>query len=357
MIVISGCPRSGTSLMTNLIRTGLDDGAERMVGLQFMNIKPDKKKKAPKMTSPKGHQKCVKYVQENFGQRGQRGKKDVEDSVDMNPDGFWECQYTVQGCTYSFQNSDELVGFVEEKNGEKRDSICKIVSQGLCNTDPNYVNKVVFMMRHPRAVAKSQERLKRRETVKNRVVHTPTMFIHVTVVVMQWLNKYKEIPVLVMDYDELLNNPEVQTKRLFDFLGEGDASKTEGIIKPKLRRSYPEEIEIPLWKEAENVHKWFVQKKFQKAIDFSQDWKTYHNREHMKWNCVRCGEMVTPDRCEACVNNKEIRDMYKFSAEMKHMKWEEEPCFYECGMDIMGDIENKRKPLSLDESVENHSWL
>jgi hypothetical protein len=352
MIVVSGCPRSGTSLMTNLIQTGLPDGRERLVGSQFMGI--DKRGKFQKIKGePKEIKECRKYIQTLYPDQSAY----VDSSVDMNPDGFWECQYTVPGCFYRFQFADELQEFMDEKDGKKTDSICKIVSQGLTNSDPRYINKVVFMMRHPRAVAKSQERLKRQNnpmiSQENRVVHTPDMFINVTITAMKWLEKYPDIPVLVIDYDELLNDPKPQLEKLFDFLGEGDIKKTDGIIKPKLRRSLPEAINLPQWKEAEKVHKWFLKKDFKGAINFSKNWRTYHNREHMSWICSRTNEQVNYKHCEACKAHKEIREQFKLTASMKNIAWEEEPCMYDCGYNAV----SKEKKLTMNESVGEHTWL
>jgi hypothetical protein len=352
MIVICGCPRSGTSLMTNLIQSGLPNGKKRLVGSKFMGI--DKKGKMRKLPNePKELTKCREYIQTLYPDQS----ADVNDSKDMNPDGFWECQYTVPGCFYRFQFADELEKFMAEKEGKKKDSICKIVSQGLVNSDPRYINKVVFMMRHPRAVAKSQERLKRRGNgminQENRVVHTPDMFINVTMAAIQWFKKYSDIPVLVVDYDELLNDQETQLERLFDFLGEGDIKKTKGIVKPKLRRSLPEEIDMPLWKEAEQVHQWFLDKKFTKAIKFAKSFNTYHTREHSSWICSRTNEQVNYKNCEACKAHKEIRGLLKVTAEMKNIVWKEEPCLYDCGYNLV----SKEKPLTPNESMETHTWL
>lgn len=353
MIVISGCPRSGTSLMTNLIQTGLDDGRKRLVGSQFMGIKEEGKfQKIP--NEPKNVTNCRKYIQTLWPKN--KINENVESSVDMNPDGFWECKYTVGGCFYQFNNKDDLAKFELEKQGLEKDSICKIVSQGLVNSDPRYINKVVFMMRHPRAVAKSQERLKRRGNPlineENRVVHTPSMFINVTMAAIMWFKEYTDIPVLVIDYDELLNDSETQLKRLFEFLGEGDISKTDGIIKHKLRRSWPEEIEMDLWKEAENIHKWFINKEFDKAIKYSKSWKTFLHRERMEWICSRTNEHVNYNHCNACKKNKEIVELYKVTASIKNIIWEEEPCLYDCGYNLL----SKTKPLTPNESVENHTW-
>jgi hypothetical protein len=75
--------------------------------------------------------------------------KDFEVSKDMNPNGFWECRYSVRGIKWHM-NMPDLEG-----------KVCKIVSQGLINSNPEYIDKIVYMLRDPRQVAKSQERLKR----------------------------------------------------------------------------------------------------------------------------------------------------------------------------------------------------
>ena len=86
------------------------------------------------------------YIRDLFNPNAQ---KDFTITKDMNPNGFWECRYSVQGIKWH----------MDMPKIDKQ--ICKIVSQGLINSNPNYIGKIIYMLRDPRQVAKSQERLKR----------------------------------------------------------------------------------------------------------------------------------------------------------------------------------------------------
>ena len=100
----------------------------------------------------------------------------------MNPNGFWEDgRFTVRGLSWRFNCREELDGYLTEE----KPTCVKIVSQGLIQTDPRYISKMVYLIRHPRNVAKSQENLVTeldqmfgdKNTLK---MHTPKMYLNVT---------------------------------------------------------------------------------------------------------------------------------------------------------------------------------
>jgi hypothetical protein len=285
-----------------------------------------------------------------------------EKTKDMNPYGFWEHPaYSVRGITYrGIGNADFLEGLLEEPKDKL--SICKIVSQGLFRSDPRFISKVVYMDRHPRAVAKSQERLQRgfdiqladgstQNIFEGLTIHTPEMYIDVTVKASHWFLKYPDVPVLLVDSDELIKDPVTQLQRIQDFLGEGDFSAAVERIDPSLWRSYPEDIEHALWEDGEFVHDRFIKGDYQEIIDYMKDPRRQTHREKRNWPCMRSGHMVIETQCKLCIKNApNLRKNFKEHAESKGIEWEREPCLYECGTNL--DAE----PISVEESIKNNFW-
>ena len=146
MIVISGCPRSGTSLLMDCMRHTFGD--DRIMGAKF----PQEKNLQDKQYENEDDNafETRMHLSSIFNKdKIEKAQKDFELIKDMNPNGFWECRYSVAGIKWH-------IGF---KDNPK--TIVKVVSQGLPQTDPRYVDKMIYMLREPHQVAKSQERLRR----------------------------------------------------------------------------------------------------------------------------------------------------------------------------------------------------
>ena len=79
MYVVSGCPRSGTSLMMDIFRASL--GQARIIGKKF----PTERKVVRKNTDTEAIFSYRQYLQQHSGGR------DAVEVRDMNPEGFWEC--------------------------------------------------------------------------------------------------------------------------------------------------------------------------------------------------------------------------------------------------------------------------
>ena len=167
----------------------------------------------------------------------------------------------ILGGKFGFQDDPvQEKGFLEETD-ENRTCV-KIVSQGLLNSDPRYITKILYLLRHPRAVAKSQERLIRGVAFDNKdfselaKIHTPEMFIKVTQMAALFLKDHPDIEVKILEYDDLIEHPKENIKSICDFFKidfEDRWSLVKDAVKPKYRRSYPQEIELDLWKDAETL--------------------------------------------------------------------------------------------------------
>lgn len=353
MYSVSGCPRSGTSLMMDCHRVAF--GEKRIRGHKF----PQEKRIETILTQQEGETdaifKCKKYV---FEKKNPNWKEELEKSKDMNPNGFWEDKYSVKGIFYNFHNKEELKEILEEK--EK--SVYKIVSQGLAQSDPRFIDKVVFMVRHPRAVAKSQERLKRDlkfKTIdgqdvdlgKDVVIHTPEMYNKVTVMASKFILDNPDIPVHFVNFDDLISDPVNVLKGVQDFYGEGNFEEAAKLIDPKLKRSYPEEVENDLWGDAEFIYNKFNEQAFQEILDYMEDDLRATNRQQGNWDCTRTGLITVEGHCRECKADPAFRKKLKEFADDRRIDWTVEPCIYECGFDLDND------PISIEDSIKNNFWL
>jgi len=338
MIIVSGCPRSGTSLMMDCLRLAL--GEDRIMGSKFPKENRGKEK-LPFETDAEFDLR--KYFEERL--ESEKKDKRKEKTLDMNPNGFWECRYTTQGISWHLG-----IDCPSEK-------ICKVVSQGLIHTDPKYVDKVIYMLRDPREVAKSQENLVRRlpfneEDLEKQglKIHSPLMFVNVTYQAIQWIKSNPQVPVIFVHYDSLLENPEEELRKVGEFLGEGDFSKHP--VEKRLYRSKPEEgIENDLWAIAEEIYAKTLTKDYDGLISFYKDNVRKIKKDTMTYHCFRKGRKVVYNECIACKKDEVARNNFKKDATKRKISWISEPCVFECGIDVDHD------PITIKQSIENNFWL
>jgi hypothetical protein len=352
MWIVSGCPRSGTSLMMDCMRVAFGD--DRILGKKF----PQERRELMKdqQAEESDHIYAIRQYLQEKGKDENREEKDFED---MNPNGFWECQFSVQGVHWNIGNSAQLSNYLSETDEEK--TICKIVSQGLVHTDPVYVDKIVYMIRHPRAVAKSHERLKRGFDVKfpdgkiknmfdGVVIHTPEMYINVTIQAARWLLLFPEVPVLFMHFDDLVEHPDKELARVEAFLGGGKFKEAANQINPRLRRSAPQDIEHVLWEDAEAVYEMFLAGEYEEILEYASEPKRPMNRTNARWPCPRAGRVVVDSQCQVCYKDETTQDNMRKEAERRQILWQHEPCLFECGMNPL------MEPMGIEESIRINHW-
>jgi len=374
MLIISGCPRSGTSVQMDIHRAVF--GEERILGAKFpqekRNKKGDEQEEVPEGVSAikkhmVGKQEVVLKAQ---------GKEVGRDFKDMNPNGFWECSFTVRGIRHSTREQHLLDQLKIEDKDEM--TICKVVSQGMLASIPDYIDKIVYMVRHPRAVAKSQERLQRGfdvmhpdGTMKNifddLVIHTPEMYIKVTEEAARFFLNNKDIPVHFVHFEDLMSDPKKELDDIQKFTGFGDYSKAYDVVSAKLNRSKHQDIPSKLWPDAEFVYEKFCEAvKYSRNFDRSKEMDCYReivrylkdpkretNREKRHWPCFRTGQTVSEVQCNACTKNPIVRENFKKHSESMGIEWEMEPCAFECGMDL---DKEKSEYLSIKESIKTNFW-
>lgn len=328
VIVVSGCPRSGTSLMMLLMREAL--GENRIFGEKF----PQLRKREALNAKPGDARHAWRLYSLN------EEKKDDPDwfvqTKDMNPNGFWECLFTTQGIHWARGRAHGLDDLLEKE----KSPVCKIVSQGLARSDAKYIKKVIFMLRDPGSVAKSQERLKRkldvidlenrkkRDLFKGIIVNNTQMFLQVTLAAAQWMKEHPDVPVHFVEYDALLDNPSSVLDGVKTFLGEGDFKTSAKLINPKLKRSKPS-WDDDLRENAEHVYDKIKKQDWDALESFAKDTGTVLAERLTAWVCARTGLRVTKRFCQDCQDGKKYRQDAIAQAVAHGIDWKSLPCAYE----------------------------
>jgi hypothetical protein len=302
---------------------------------------------------------------EERGQTLEKRLELAEKIMDLNPNGFFECQYSVAGIHYNIQDKDNLNTYNKEESLGK---CMKVVSNGLRVSDPQYIGRVVYLIRHPRPVAKSQERIRTQldmllaqnpgydDMKQGFVVHSPRMYINSTLNASQFFLENPDIPVHFVHYDELVTNPEKVIKELGGFLGINKRkvwTAAKGIVDPNLKRSYPQDVENELWEESEKVYELFDKQDYQGVVDYMEPRSRKTHQANHEWECVRFGTITRKPACMECIKDDMVRIRYKQAASKRNIDWRNMPCLFECGADLSLDDD---KVLTIEESIDNNFW-
>jgi hypothetical protein len=367
MYTVSGCPRSGTSLLMNIMRVILGD--ESIVAEKGHFGNPHKYVEEAKGEDRTHQHEVVEWLREyafkRSGKDPDKYKEIREQTKDLNPNGFFESRYTVQGIRYNRHDRENLKKYAIDNDHK----LCiKIVSQGLLKSDPSFIHKVIYMVRHPRAVAKSQERLRTQlddlfdgtqeydDTKPKLVRHSPQHYLNSTKSAATFFVENPDVEVHFVMYDELVSDPESVIKDLARFmnLSEDECwSKTKDIVDPKLKRSYPEDIESELWEESEHVYDMFLERKFQEIVDYLGEKERKLNQHNLVWKCVRFDTPTNINQCMNCINNPVTRNQFKKNAFKRKVDWRNLPCLFECIYDLSREDDEL---LTVEESIENNFW-
>lgn len=167
MIVVTGAPRSGTSLMMRLLGNAL--GMDKIVGVRELPRdeawRESQRQLFPGITDEQIDRMdgCV---------------------TSFNPDGYWETPWVSTGIP------DDTPEFPS-------DHIIKLVGPGLSKTDPKHVDRVIYMLRDPREQAESLGRIAETAGLGDaeQVSKTPDAFLNQTRLICEWLSRNPDVPV------------------------------------------------------------------------------------------------------------------------------------------------------------------
>lgn len=346
--IVSGCPRSGTSLMMLCQRAML--GEDRIMGEKFPMHARRRRVREKVDGESDAHHRARQYMLDKKMEHGPQ-KERMERMKDMNPQGFWECPFTVQGL-YWRPGMEE---FLEEDRRDTR--IIKVVSQGLFHSNPSMVDRVVMMLRHPAEVAKSQRRLRRGLQVETASgpqnvsdefeIITPQMFIQVTKMAARFVVDNPDIPVHTVQFGDLIEAPRYTLQGVARFLGEGDWEEGAKQIEPRLYRSHHESGGGQQWAEARDLWHLLCRERWQDIVDYDTPGT---NRKTRRFFCVRVGKMTSPRQCMLCYGGDQVTGkMRRRSEQAEDLNWREEPCLWECGY-----CEEDGSPKSIEESIEQN---
>jgi hypothetical protein len=343
-------------MMMRIMRSAF--GEERILGEEFPN-ETRQKVEAQRQEALSKLTEIQRYLLEKMRVKPKESSM-TNRVLDMNPNGYFEMAFTVRGAAFS----PATARLLERVEKEEKPSICKIVSQGLAKSDPRYIDKVVFMVRDPRAVAKSQERLGRQNPMdperapqrngKPILIRSVGMYNQVTVAAARWIVNHPDIPVHVVNYDALLDNPLPVIASIAEFLGEGDFSRAHELIDTSLRRSEPEAVdegEDALFAMA--LHGHLLVGRFDRVLETAKARAEYLRANPpapKQWHCPRLKQTVVENICRLCRSHELTTRNLRETAKKKKIKWEGEPCPYECG--IMGDA-----GITVAESIAQNHWL
>ena len=362
MFIVSGCPRSGTSMMTLILKTMLEPDGYEVLGEKFPqeNRFDRKQRRREKKQNETAKQFELReylmnnrpeiYIKEK-GERETKIQEQLEETKKMNPMGFWECKYTVNGAQWHLGIDDICTP----------KKICKIVSQGLINTDPRFCEKVIFMLRKPAKVASSQEHLGRENFDKfiggqrgkggMTKVHDVTMFIKVTQFAAAWFNRTGVKP-LIVEYDEFTSNPDKGLREICEYLGAGDPDLGKPIISEKLKRSEDKKIDPDgSFSEADEIYELMLKYDFQGILNYRAK---KNARSQQSFPCLRLKCDTNYNHCVDCKKGGEFAYKMREYAEQQNIDHGKEPCVFECGFDP--DRYDDDSYLSVKESIENSHW-
>ena len=158
---------------------------------------------------------------------GHRGDIDLEVEPDEkmregNPTGFWEIySVTTKGLKGKLKYEGNTI---------------KIMLDALLVSDPNFINKILLMFRHPRKILSSH--LKAKPELKDNFRWKMNVWAYNNnmLVALNWI-KNRKIPYKIIIYEELVEYPEQVLENVCDWLGEGDFKLGIQAITKNLSRS------------------------------------------------------------------------------------------------------------------------
>ncbi len=182
-VLVSGLPRSGTSLMMQMLRAG---------GMELMHD----------------------------------GKREAD--ID-NPEGYWEWE--------EIKNLPKRPLLIEQARGKAT----KVISALLPSLPPKHKYKILFMTRPMQEVVASQWKMLEHKGTnpKTEREHLETAQQKHALEILTLLRQHPRVSLLEVDYPALVRAPEIGANRIADFLGDDRVPQRQGmpnVVKPQLHR-------------------------------------------------------------------------------------------------------------------------
>ena len=300
MIAVVGTPRSGTSTTMT--------ACTRLVGGE--NIQGSKFPQETKVRTP---------IEDYF-----KGEY-----VSKNPYGFWEDpQLVMQGFIYH-PSKNSLLDKLKTSN-----KVVKIIGRGLLRTPPNYIDKLVFVLREPSKVSDSQKR----SEIQG---HNGVTQLQDYVAIARWLQVNK-VPTLLLNYENFEYHAQDD---LADFLG----VPRQPSVFDSSRGNSAERTEDELTNLVYKVYSLCQRSKWDEVVALADAPAYYLTRRNKRFKCPRVGSQVDYDRCKACKTDPKVLVQLKKTSTHRKIDYLKEPCSYDCGMGL-------EKPISIEESIKNNHW-
>jgi len=258
MIIVSGEPRSGTSLMMETIRLlGLDVWGEEQPGEK----RREELRKGKEATfEEKLRDEKAKDMNEKFWEIGGMVMKGFK------PFSMARTKHDVK---YNVLLSDEekerrmkIIDETIEQYETHKDHAVKIIWNGIMQTDPEVLgaSKIILCLRDPLHIARSQQRLEGNTKVAAVVDGqdvfvspetpiSPMRYLRSASQFIGWIQhpEHKNYDVLKIVYDDMQFKPEETIKKIADFIGTNPSKEQVDIaisnIDPNKRRSA--DVEVP----------------------------------------------------------------------------------------------------------------
>ncbi|MHA2182177.1 MAG: sulfotransferase domain-containing protein [Promethearchaeota archaeon] len=247
MIVITGEPRSGTSLMMRIINSlGLEISGDQNPGKE------------------------------------QEDDKRQERANYLNPEGFWEVSGIVSR------------GIRTEEQIEKyKDKAIKIITHGLSNTVKpaiDKIDKIIFCLRNPREIAYSQQKLVSTVEVsedeswgyapEHMKVDLGRYILSIGEYILKTVQTDLWDKTLVVYYEDLINNGASEIKKISKFLEVPYNPETHKIIRKDLYRS----VEVPEVNDlANDLFNSIKTKDFTNVLEPIREYLNQKRLESVKW--------------------------------------------------------------------------
>ena len=178
------------------------------------------------------------------------------------------------------------------------------------------------------------------------------MFISVTYSAARWLSRYPGVPVKIVEFDALIENPADTLNEVADFLEEGDWTGAHKCIEPGLRRSKPAEHNNDMWEDAEALYNMMLRKDYKGILGYMENKAENTKKQCSQIYCTRLGGYMTYEECTECHSSEDFVRNKIQQAEQDNIDWQTEPCLFECGYDV-----STEEHITIEDSIADNHWL